>query len=295
MKKNYTYALLTVFIWSTMAAVVKKMLFDIPNLQALSVSSYFAFFFLVAVNIKTGAIKEMKHFSAKEYGIMSGLGFVGLFLYSALYYYGLAQLSSQEACILNYLWPIMLVVFSCLILKERMTAMKGMAMICSFIGIVILSMGGGGAASGNRILGIIACVVAAACYGLFSVLNKKVDYNQSISMMIFWLVVAVFAMLSGLATEKWISISGVQWIGMLWLGVVIDAVAYLLWALALKGSENTAKIANLAFLTPFLSLIVSAVFLKEKVQLRAFVALIFIIGGILLQNLYEYKHVGERE
>ena len=39
-------------------------------------------------------------------GIMAGLGFVGLFLYSALYYYGLMQLSSQEACIVNYLWPI---------------------------------------------------------------------------------------------------------------------------------------------------------------------------------------------
>ena len=294
MKKNYTYAFLTVFIWSTMAAVVKKMLFDIPNLQALSVSSYLAFFFLAIINIKTGAIKKMKQFSAKEYGIMSGLGFVGLFLYSALYYYGLAQLSSQEACILNYLWPIMLVIFSCIILKEQMTVMKAVAMVCSFIGIVILSMGNSGALGGNRVLGIIACIIAAACYGLFSVLNKKADYDQGISMMVFWLVVAVFAMFSGLATEKWIPISGVQWIGMLWLGVVIDAVAYLLWALALKGSENTAKIANLAFLTPFLSLVVSAVFLKEKIQLRAFVALIFIIGGILLQNLYEYK-MGEKE
>ena len=294
MKKNYTYAFLTVFIWSTMAAVVKKMLFDIPNLQALSVSSYLAFFFLAIINIKTGAIKKMKQFSAKEYGIMSGLGFVGLFLYSALYYYGLAQLSSQEACILNYLWPIMLVIFSCIILKEQMTVMKAVAMVCSFIGIVILSMGNSGALGGNRVLGIIACIIAAACYGLFSVLNKKADYDQGISMMVFWLVVAVFAMFSGLATEKWIPISGVQWIGMLWLGVVIDAVAYLLWALALKESENTAKIANLAFLTPFLSLVVSAVFLKEKIQLRAFVALIFIIGGILLQNLYEYK-MGEKE
>lgn len=69
----------------------------------------------------------------------------------------------------------------------------------------------------------------------------------------------------------------------------IDAVAYLLWALALKGAENTAQIANLAYLTPFLSLIVSAVFLKEKIELRAFAALIFIIGGILLQNFYECR------
>ena len=289
MKKNYTYALTTVFIWSTMAAVVKKMLFDIPNLEALSISSYLAFFFLLIVNGKNGMLKSMKAYSAKDYGIMSGLGFIGLFLYSALYYYGLGQLSSQEACILNYLWPIMLVLFSCILLKEQMTAMKGIAMLCSFIGIVILSMGNSGMGTGNRALGIIGCVVAAACYGLFSVLNKKADYNQNISMMIIWFVVAVCAMIAGLMTEEWVPVRGMQWLGMIWLGVVIDAVAYLLWALALKGSENTAKIANLAFLTPFLSLIVSAVFLKETIQPRALIALIFIIGGILLQNLYEQK------
>ena len=39
--------------------------------------------------------------------------------------------------------------------------------------------------------------------------------------------------------------------------------------------------------TPFLSLIVSAIVLKEKIELRAIVALIFIIGGILVQSFYE--------
>lgn len=290
MKKNYIYAITTVMIWATMATVVKMMLFDIPNLEALSISSIFAFLFLLLMNIKTGVIKEMKKYSLKDYGIMSGLGFIGLFVYSALYYYGLAQLSSQEACIVNYLWPIMLVVFSCIILKEKLTFMKAFAMLCSFIGIVILSTGSGGDGAGNAMLGIGSCIIAAACYGLFSVLNKKADYNQNIAMMIIWLVVAVCAMVLGLFTENWVPIRGTQWIGMLWLGVVIDAVAYLLWALALKGTENTAKIANLAYLTPFLSLIVSTVVLKEAIELRAFIALVFIIGGILLQSLFETRH-----
>ena len=39
--------------------------------------------------------------------------------------------------------------------------------------------------------------------------------------------------------------------------------------------------------TPFLSLIVSAIVLKEKIELRAIVVLIFIIGGILVQSFYE--------
>lgn len=290
MKKNYLYAIITVFIWSTMAALVKALLFDIPNLEALSVSSWFAFFFLLIVNLKNGSIKKMKQYTLKDYGVMTGLGFVGLFLYSALYYYGLARLSSQEACILNYLWPMMLVLFSCVILKEKLTVMKAVAMICSFAGVVILSLGEKSAAGGNATAGMVSCIVAAACYGLFSVLNKKADYDQNIAMMVIWLVVAVCAMILGPVTESWVPITGMQWMGILWLGVVVDAIAYLLWALALKGAENTAQIANLAYLTPFLSLIVSAIFLKEKVALQAFAALVFIIGGILLQSLYERKN-----
>lgn len=287
MKKNYIYAVITVLIWSTTAAMVKMMLFDIPNLQALSISSIFAFLFLLLVNARSGLLRTLKNYSVKEYGVMGGLGFIGLFLYSALYYYGLSQLSSQEACILNYLWPIMLVVFSCIILKEKLTVMKIVAMGCSFAGIIILSLGGSSAGGGNTTLGMISCVIAAACYGLFSVFNKKADLNQNVTMMVIWLTVAVCAMVLGLLTEKWVPIRGVQWLGILWLGVVIDAIAYLLWSLALNGTQNTAVIANLAYLTPFLSLIVSAVFLKEKIQLRAVIALIFIIGGILMQQAAE--------
>jgi len=289
MKKSYLYAIITVLIWSTMAAAVKVMLNDIPNLQALAVSGFFAFLFLVLVNAKSGRLKTLKNYSIKQYGIMAGLGFIGLFVYSALYYYGLAELTSQEACILNYLWPMMLVVFSCLILKEKLTVMKVVAMVCSFLGIVILSLGGGNSAGGNTTLGMIACVVAAACYGLFSVLNKKADFDQNITMMVIWLTVAVCSTLLGVFTETWVPIRGTAWLGLIWLGVVTDAVAYLLWALALKGTENTATVANLAYLVPFLSVVISAVFLKEKIELRAIAALVLIIGGIFLQSLFDRK------
>lgn len=289
MKKNYIYAIATVLIWSTMASVVKVMLWDIPSLEALSVSSFFAFLFLLIVNTKKGVVKKLRNYSVKDYIIMGGLGFLGLFVYSALYYYGISQLSAQEACILNYLWPIMLVIFSCIILKEKMTIMKGVAMLSSFAGIIILSFGNGSTSTGNISLGIISCIVAAACYGLFSVLNKKTDYDQSIAMMIMWLVTAVSSMILGLLTETWVFVRGEQWLGMLWLGAVDHAIAYLLWALALNGTKESAKIANLAYLTPFLSMIVSVVFLKEKLQIKALIALLFIIGGILLQSLCDKK------
>lgn len=290
MKKNFIYALSAVLIWSTTASLVKLLLSDIPNMEAMAISCILSTVFLLIVNIVTGKIKLMKSYSLKDYAIMAGLGFIGLFVYTVLYYFGIDNLSAQEACVLNYLWPIMLVVFSCIILKEKLTLMKAVAMVCSFVGIVILSLGDGALPSGNAALGIASCITCAACYGLFCVLNKKYDHDQSIAMMIMWGITGVCSAILGPLTEEWVMISAVEFAGLSWLGIAINAIGYLIWALALQGTENTAKIANLAYLTPFLSIIVSAVFLKESLKLNALIALVFIIGGILLQSM-----VGEKK
>ena len=285
MKKSYIYAGLTVLIWSTLATVVKLVLKDIPNFQALAISSAFAFVFLLILNIINGSIKEMKHYRIKDCLSMVGLGFLGLFMYSALYYYGIAELGSQEACILNYLWPMMIVIFACIILKERITVKKIIAMLMSFAGIVVLTLGSGGVSSGNRLFGIIACVTAAVCYGLFSVLNKKHSLNQNVTMMWIWFTTAVCSLVLSLIFENWQPIAGVQWLGIAWLGIVVNAVAYLLWAIALKGASDSAKIANLAYLVPFISIIISWLVLKEQITINAVLALVLIIGGILIQSI----------
>lgn len=287
-KKNYLYAVITVLIWATNAPLAKLLLNGLPSMETLSVSSFLAFGFLLLLNLKKSGIDLFQRYRPKDYLIMAGLGFLGLFVYTALYYWGLTELTSQEACIVNYLWPIMLVVFSCILLKEKLTPMKLIAMLSSFAGIVILSLGSG-SSDGNRPLGILCCLAAAACYGLFSVLNKKADYDQNIAMMLFWLITGICSLFLGLSIENWIPLSPLQWLGMLWLGVVISAIAYLLWAMALRGAENTASIANLAYLTPFLSIAVSALLLNETIKPRALLALIFIIGGIILQSLLEKK------
>ena len=179
----------------------------------------------------------------------------------------------------------MIVIFACIILKEKFTAKKIIAMLMSFAGIVVLTLGSGESASGNRLLGIIACVTAAICYGLFSVLNKKHSLNQNVTMMWIWFTTAVCSFVLSLFFEKWQPIIGVQWLGIAWLGIVVNAVAYLLWAIALKDASDSAKIANLAYLVPFISIIISWFVLKEQITINAVFALVLIIGGILLQSV----------
>ena len=169
MSSNF-YAAVTIILWGAMPALTKDLLNALPSFETLALSSSFAFLFLFAVNLRAGTLK--KFLTAEKILTAAGLGFLGLFLYSAFFYYGLDRMTSQEACILNYLWPLMIVLFSCPILGEKLTRRKILAVGMSFVGIVLVMFGGVEETfSTEKIWGALSCIIAAACYGLFSVIN----------------------------------------------------------------------------------------------------------------------------
>ena len=282
MNSNF-YAAVSVILWGALPALTKDLLNALPNFETLALSSLFAFLFLFALNRRAGTLKNL---SSGKIFTAAWLGFLGVFLYSAFLYYGLDRLSSQEACILNYLWPLMIVLFSCPILGEKLTRRKLLAVGMSFIGVVLVMSGSISAEniSVEKIFGTLSCIVAAACYGLFSVLNKKIRLEQKFAMMIIWATTAIFSFVSGYFFESWILPSAGQIFRLIWLGVMIDAVAYLTWALALEKSSNTARTANLAYLVPILAIFISTLIFGEELSPAVIPALVLIIGGILINN-----------
>ena len=283
MKKEYMYAFVSIFLWSTTATVTKLLLGTLNSMQILLVSSLFAFIFLLIVNIIKGNLKELKTYKIKDYLQISGMGILGVFLYYLFLYLGTDILQASQAFIINYLWPIMIVLFACIILKEKMTSRKLIAIILSFIGVIIVT------ADGNllniqkdNMIGAIYCILAAISYGLFSVLNKKTNYNKYLSMMLFYFVSFVISLLYIWLFKNSFKLEGVQLLGLLWVGIFTSATAFTSWALALEKGD-TAKISNLAYITPFLSLIWTALILKEELNINSIVGLVVIVLGIFIQ------------
>ena len=60
-------------------------------------------------------------------------------------------------------------------------------------------------------------------------------------------------------------------------------VAFISWLMAMKLTESTAKIANLIFISPFLSLVLIHFIVGEKIMISSVIGLIFIIAGLLIQ------------
>ena len=287
-RKYYAFALVTVLLWSTSATAVKSLTEGLSSLCVLGYSSLFAAVFLLLLLVLRGQTGLLRRYGPGTYGALAGLGFLGMFLYSALYYTGIERLSAQEACILNYLWPVMIVLFSCLILKEPLTVRKTAAIVLSFSGVLVIALfdliAGGGTLSGDY-LGMGACVLAAVCYGLFCVLHKKLDLDQTVGQIVFWGVTCLCAFALCAVRGELVLPALPQWGGIAWLGVMVDGLPYLLWAVALNGAEDTARIANLAYLIPILSVTLSAVMLGESLPPAYLIALGLILAGILVQIL----------
>jgi len=284
MKKEYLMSAITIICWSTLPPMTKLLLQELSNMDVLFFSSAIAALFLCFILIVTGKWRLVLTYKISDMFQLVVLGFVGNFLYSILYYNGLATLTSRDACIINYLWPIITVLFSCIFLKERPSAKKILAILISFSGVFLIATKGNGIAeiSPDNAGGIISCILAAICYGAFNVLNKLKGKDQFINMTIYFFTTAFCSGICYFISGHVVVLHNAQIIGIIWLGIFIDAIAFLLWALALQNSE-ASFLANFSYATPVLSMIFSIVFLHEAIDFYSIIGLVLILSSFFLQ------------
>lgn len=282
MKKAYLLAFIAIFFWSTSATVSKLLLGSLDSMQVLCVSSLFASLFWGATNLLSGKLKLLKTYSRKDILRILGIGVIGNFFYYLLLYTGMDRMPASQALIVNYLWPIMSVVFACILLKEKMTTRKGIAIGMSFIGVVIVVGRDLSQVNTGTLVGTGCCLLAAMLYGMYTALNQRNHYDKKLSIMLFNLVTFLLTGLALVFTDSIPQLGAVQVLGMAYNGIFNLAIATTAWMIALE-SGKTAKISNLAYITPFLSLVWTAIFLKEEITVASVAGLVVIVLGILTQ------------
>ena len=288
MKSAYFFAGVSIFLWGSTASVTKLLLGGLDSMEILFCVSGLGALFLLVLNLVQGrsSFPAAKSLRGRDWLYMAGIGLLGTFLYHLLLYMAIDTIPAQEAFIINYLWPVMTVLFACILLKERMTVRNAVALLLSFLGVVIVTTKGDLLhMQFHSLKGVAYALAAATCYGLFSVLQKKKGYEPAFSMMIYYLVSFLCAGIFLTARRDLsflLRLTLPTFAGLVWMGVFTSALAFTCWALALKRG-NTAKISNLAFITPFLSLIYIYLLLREEISLYSVAGLAVIVLGILVQ------------
>lgn len=282
MKKVYLLAGTSILFWSTVATVSKILLSSLSQYQLLCISALFAALALFLFNLFTGKLKTIQRYTVKDILLMIVTGLCGNFFYYACYYGGTRLMPASTAFVVNYLWPVMSVLFACLILKERMTVRKGIAFALSFVGVIIISGGSLRSLDTNMLLGTVLCVLGAAFYGAFTAFNKKYRFDLTVSMMFSYTASFLLSLLINFVLAADWSIRLPQVLGIAWNGIFTMAAGSVCWATALNRGD-TAKVSNLAYITPFLSLVWVFVFLREPISLMTLLGLAVIVLGIFIQ------------
>ena len=110
----------------------------------------------------------------------------------------------------------------------------------------------------------------------------RVQCDKFVAMFLYYGATTAASLLCLLVQGPVPALTATQWSGILWLGVLTNGLAYTTWALAMDRGD-TAKLSNLAYLTPFLSLVYIFFLLHEPIRMSSYLGLVFILSGVLLQ------------
>lgn len=291
-KSGNFYLLLTILLWSATPAVAKLALGELSNYQLLFYTSIVGVISLFVVNLFQGKLKIFSQYKIKDYFIMFGMGFVGIFLYYVFLYGAFALAPAGQVNVVNYLWPVFIIVFSIPILRENFNWKTILAVLISFIGALIaFTQGNLSTFSGEYANGYLLAALGAVCYGLFSVVGKKLNYEKFSSMLVYYIAATILIIPTSLIVSGFIFPKSLTTIiAVLALGGIMNSIAFVFWFKALK-IGNTHKTANLIYSVPFLAMIWTYLLNGENFSTLSVVGLALIIAGIFIQlaNKIELK------
>jgi drug/metabolite transporter (DMT)-like permease len=286
--KAYIYALLSVLLWSTVATAFKLGLRILSPLYLILLASTFSLLIFFVAILLQGKIRELFTVTLSGLGKSALLGALNPFGYYLILFQAYSLLPAQVAQPLNMIWPITLALLSAPLLKQKITVRNIVAILISFVGVVFISSQGSlsGLTNINK-TGAMLAIVSSVVWSLFwilSVLDKRDEIFKLFWNFAFGVVYLLFTALlfPGFHFPNPKGVPAAVYIGLFELGIT-----YILWMKAMQLSENNAKMGNLTFLSPFLSLIFIHFVLGETIFFTTFVGLAFIISGIWYQQKRE--------
>lgn len=284
MRKNlspYFLASVAILFWSTAATAFKLTLAHQHFSIVLLISSLTAATVMLVISLFQGRKKAL--FRIQPHTLL--LGFLNPFLYYFLLFQAYTRLPAQLAQPLNFLWPLMIVLFSIPILKQPLRLRDIGSLFVSLIGVFIISSRGSFISlAATDLTGVLLAVSSSLVWGIYFVLNVRNQAPVTVTLFhsFLWgaVLIGSYIMLSGCGE----TITTAGFWGSIYIGIFEMGLTFFIWISALKAAPNTAVLSNYIYLTPFVSLIFISLILKEHLYSSTFIGLGCIIFSILLQK-----------
>lgn len=282
-RQAYMYGVATVLIWSTVATAFKIALRSLEPVQLLLIADAVSVVTLLGILTVKGKLGLLRSLSATDWLRNCALGALNPFLYYLVLFKAYSLLPAQVAQPLNYTWAVTLSILSVPLLGQKLSR-RDLAAICiSYLGVVALSAQGGldGIALGDP-LGILLALGSTIIWALYWIGNTRNSTDPILALLVNFaaalpLILAATLVTSGLPAWDSPGLAAAAYVGVFEMGI-----SFVLWLKAMRLTDSTARIGNLIFLSPFLSLALINLILGERIHATTYLGLAFILAGNLI-------------
>jgi drug/metabolite transporter (DMT)-like permease len=211
------------------------------------------------------------------------VGVYGLFGYHLMLFIALQSAPAVEANLVNYLWPLLMIVLAPLFTKSlKLGARHMIAALSGFAGAALaITSSGQVGGSFEFEAGYLFALAAAIIWATYSLFTTKLPAFPTSAIGLFGFVAGVLAIAAHFMLEDPAVISGSDWWLLVLLGLGPLGASFYFWDAALKIGDPR-RIGLLAFLTPLLSTAMLVLVSGRMLSWQLAAATALIVGGAVL-------------
>jgi len=289
-RKAIVFGLLAVLSWSTVATAFKLALQRMDHFQLLFLATVFSLISLGLVLVVQRRAGLLLTAGRRQLLICAGLGLLNPFFYYLVLFKAYALLPAQVAQPLNYTWALTLTWLAVPILGQRLGLRDALAGIICYSGVVVITTGGDlRTMQMDSGLGVALALGSTLIWALYWLANARMRFDAVAGLFLGFL----FALPPVIATTWLFSDFNIS-AGGVALGAYVGAVemgfTFVLWLTAMRLTTSTAKVANLIFLSPFISLVFIHFVLGEHLRFATIPGLVLIVAGLWYQSSGKVQH-----
>ncbi len=284
--KAYVYTFFTILFWGGAASAFKLALIQLTPLTLLWMSTSLSLITITAILFVSKKIKLLFKLTSAQWVYLLFLGSINPFLYYVILFKAYDLLPGQVAMSLNYLWPVMLALLSVPILKHSLKLSSLLSILLSFFGAIIIATGGNLTSwAALNLTGVLLALGSTVIWAFYWLLSAKMKVDAVIKLFVGFISGTILSITYAWLNDPfWLNLNQIPWIAVIYVGLFEMGITFFIWLKALQLAPNAAKLGNLIYLTPFLSLLLLSIILKEAIHVTTILGLLVIISGILSQQ-----------
>lgn len=282
--KAYLYGLTSVLLWSTVASGFKISLRYLSPVELLFYAACVSCCVLFLALLIQNKLHLLRLADRRVWKTSILFGLLNPFLYYLILLKAYDLLPAQQAQPLNYTWAITLSLLSVPLLGHRLRMLDLCAIGLSYFGVLIISTRGDllGLEFDNM-FGVILALGSTVVWALYWIFNTRDRRDPVVGLFLNFLCALPFIGGYLLISEGFRPLSLFGLLGAAYIGCFEMGISFITWLMALKLTSSTARIANLIFISPFISLILIHLLVGETILASSLIGLIFIVAGLLVQ------------